>query len=635
LEQLLYLFDILKPYDLWFILLFTVLFIYLLVQKYLNRVYAWFVDNTTTLVWIFGTIAVVSGLAGYWISEKSTGLEIVNNTVSLFVFNWAEDDSFILDIAKFAAMMTVSMGAFSLYLKQKINTSKVQQVQRESYKLLLGLGKQNSSFLTSIDKKEYAKVLIVELNNANHAIEHFQGSGCAVLVDNAKEAIKEIDLGKMEYTLISTGDDRQNIALAMEMLDKCREGKDKKIFTRIENHNMKNLFNQYILDSSENVEVHAYSLYENMAKELFNQHSILGMQEKIIKSSESFNIVLVGSSELAIELIYFIAILSNLPEENRLTLYLIDPKAEKFYEKVKKLFANIERIPHLNVIPLELDSEGSDFYKDEVWYKENLTNIFIATEDENRNIDIAITLQNSTYLKKIVKGSFKTKLFFAVYDNLGLRERIDKNKELFENFYTFGDIKSASDTKIIIDESLDVVAKLIHSEYLKKYRDAKHLDIKALNKEWLAKETMNAHKRESNRAQALHIDTKLIALGLKRVDSSKSIEELLISNNEKFKIFSESEKEDINFPESFDSLLKKLARSEHNRWNTFHYLKGWEYEAEWPNKADSDKAKKHACLRPFSEFDTQKSKETYEYDLDSILNIPEYLAMTRFELVEI
>jgi len=605
-------------------------------KKFLNILYVFFVDHRKTIIKTFAAITAVFGFFGYLISEKSTSLEIINNTISLFVFNWADDDSWILDIAKLSAIFTVFSGVFSLYLTQTINRFNVKQVQKTPYTLLLGLGKQNSSFLASESvKKEYDKILIVESDSTNPAIERFQKHGCAVFVENAREAIKSLDLIEMENAIISTGSDRQNIAIAMEILDKCTEGNDKKIFTRIENHNMKNLFNQNILESNEKVEIHAYSLYENMVKELFSQHTVLGLQNKIIKTNESYNIVLVGTSELAIEIIYFVSILSNLPEENILNLYLVDAKAKKFYEKVKKLFAGIEHIPHLNIIPLELDADTLAFYKDKVWNKTNLTNIFIATEDENSNIDIAITLQNTTYLKKIVKDIFKTKVFFAVYDNLGLRDRIDEDKKLFSNFYTFGDIKSASDTKNLIDESLDIVAKLIHSDYLAEDPEIKNIDIQVLNKKWLSKKEMNAHKRDSNRAQALHIDTKLIALGLKKVPSDKSTEELMKLNTEKFSVFSDVEKKEKKFPDTFDTLLKKLARSEHDRWNTFHYLKGWEYEEEWENKKDSDKAKKHACLRPFSEFDTEESEETYKYDLDAILNIPKYLALTKYKLVEI
>ncbi|HIQ27260.1 MAG TPA: hypothetical protein EYH42_02000 [Sulfurovum sp.] len=411
-------------------------------KKTINKVYVFFVDHRNTIIKTFAAITVMFGLLGYCISAKSTGLEVINNTISLFVFNWADDDSMMLDIAKLSAIFTVFSGMFSLYVTQTINSLNVKQVQKKPYILLLGLGKQNRSFLASDSvKKDYSKILIIESDSTNPDIERFQKYGSSVIVDNAKEAIKSLDLTMMENAIISTGSDGQNIAISMVLLDLCIKGKNKKIFTRIENHNMKNLFNQNILESNEKVEIHAYSLYENMVKELFSRHTILGLQEKIIKTNESYNIVLVGTSELAIEIISFLSILSNLPEENIINIYLIDLESKKFYEKIKKLFAKIENIPHLNIIPFELDADTSEFYTDKVWDKINLTNIFIATEDENRNIDIAITLQNNTYLKRIVKDTFRTKVFFAVYNNLGLRDKINGDKKLFSNFYTFGDIK--------------------------------------------------------------------------------------------------------------------------------------------------------------------------------------------------
>lgn len=83
------------------------------------------------------------------------------------------------------------------------------------------------------------------------------------------------------------------------------------------------------------------------------------------------------------------------------------------------------------------------------------------------------------------------------------------------------------------------------------------------------------------------------------------------------------------FPKTFDILFNELARAEKNRWNAFHYLKGWQY-----NKNLDKKAKKHDCLMPIEDFKTDRIKNTYKYDLLSLLNIPKYLAYSGYEIIE-
>ncbi|NPA27476.1 MAG: hypothetical protein GXN91_00295, partial [Epsilonproteobacteria bacterium] len=363
-----------------------------------------------------------------------------------------------------------------------------------------------------------------------------------------------------------------------------------------------------------------YSLEDILIKDMFKNHTILGNFEDLISTNKAYNIAIVGDSLLAIGLIYHIAILSNLPNENRLNLYLINKDATKFLDRVKKQFSNIERIGHLNLIAYELDSNSLSFYKDMIWKKENLTNIFIVDDDESKNLDIAINLQDTTYPLESAKDKLKTKIIFAIYNDLGISQKIDKNQGVFRSFYTFANLKKVINSKNIIDEELDLIAKLIHFSYL----GEKEIDKEKLNQKWLE---LDFFKRDSNRAQALHIDIKLLALGLKKQKSSKPLKELLTINQKIFKETIKIEEKDKEFPKEFNTLLSKLARAEHNRWSAFHYLNGWDY-----CKSRDDKAKRHNCLLPFSRFTTKEQKETYRYDIDSIQNIPIYLAHAGYEI---
>jgi hypothetical protein len=74
-------------------------------------------------------------------------------------------------------------------------------------------------------------------------------------------------------------------------------------------------------------------------------------------------------------------------------------------------------------------------------------------------------------------------------------------------------------------------------------------------------------------------------------------------------------------------MFEKLIRTEHNRWDAFHYLNDWKY-SEKTNKAKRE----HNCLMPLCEFKKPELQLTVIYDIYAILYIPNYLANAGYEI---
>jgi hypothetical protein len=561
------------------------------------------------------------GLWGYMVHPDVNGARVIIKTFGLFAFSLENTPNILLIIAEFFATVTIFFGVAILFFKDFIDRWTIMLLQKAPYTLLIGLGEQNSIFLDQLQDSD-TSVLVIESDSNNSHIEDFKSRGIGVIIAKAEDALSKLNLNQLQNCIVSTGNDRRNIAIGLLLMDKLNE-KHQKLFVRIENRDLSVLFKQKVIESHNNVDIITYSLYENMAKALFGKHTVLGLQSDIVDSNKTFSTVVVGSSPLAVELIYQLAMLSTLPNENKFRLHLVAPDATRFYAKLQKLFTGITKIPHLSIKCTDLAYDDIAFYQDKVWNSRSLTNIIIATEDEEQNIDIAINLQDTTYLDKSTKGTLKTKVLFALYHDLGLGKAIDENKDVFANFYSFASMMEAASPESLIDEELDMTAKLINNNYT----GGDEVNIDVLNEKWM---TLSAHDKGSNKAQALHIDTKLVALGLKKQKSDKALSALIRSNTDMLQKIVPKEEISIDFPKKFDTLLSRVARSEHNRWNTFHYLNGWEY-----NKKRDDKAKRHPCLLPFSQFDTDDLKETYQYDVSALVNIPIYLAHAGYELVEL
>jgi len=576
--------------------------------------------NKKALLFASVVLTLFFGVWGYMIHPDVNGARVIIKSFGLFAFVLENNPNVQLVIAEFFATVTVFLGIAILFFKDFIDRWTVQLQQKTPYILLIGLGEQNSTFLDQLQDDD-TSVLVIESDSNNGNIEHYKGRGFGVIVEKAEDALSTLNLEQLKNCIISTGNDRRNIAIGLLLVDKL-DDKHQKLFVRIENRDLSVLFKQEVIKSQNNVDIITYSLYENMAKALFGKHTVLGLQPEIIESDKTFSTVVVGSSLLAVEIVYQLAVLSTLPNENKFTLHLVAPDAKQFYAKVQKLFTGITKIPHLSVKCTELAYDDIAFYENKIWNSRNLTNVIIATEDEEQNLDIAINLQDTTYLQKSTKGTLKTKVLFALYHNLGLGKAIDKNKDSFANFYAFGSMKEASSPENLIDERLDLIAKLINNDYI----GSDELAIDSLDEKWME---LSVHKKDSNKAQALHIDTKLVALGLKKQKSNRELQVLIKYNTDIVENIILQQERSMDFPEKFDTLLSRLARSEHDRWNAFHYLNGWEHD-----KNRDDKVKRHPCLLPFSQFDTDDLKGTYKYDVSGVLNIPIYLAHAGYELVE-
>jgi len=586
-------------------------------------------------------LAFFLGLWGFSTIEDGKKFSILHSivlTLGLFVFEWIDyKNSPILDIASILAIGATSFGLFSIFFSKHFNNWHIKRIQKKPYELLIGLSEQNIALL----EKSYSgkPTIIIEKDKDHTHIEYFKERGFGVKALDANKAIWLLDLTCVTRVVISTSNDRKNIALGKQLLNFIKENKkqDEKrsIYVSIGNRDLSVLFKQNVISNDDNINtnVFAFSLYENMAKKLFLEHSILGYQSKIIKDSEKFSMIVVGDSDLALEIVYHLAFLSTLPNENPLVLHLIDANASQFKCKIEKTFPNINLISHLSIEVTDIDNETLEFYQDKLWECENLTNIFIATKNEEKNLEIALNLQDTTYVKAIGHKRFKTKVLFALYHNLGLGEEINNNIDTFANFFTFGNIEETSTREILFDEDLDYIAKLIHLNY----RGVKEIDRDEMYNNWIG---TSPHKRDANKTQALHIDIKLLAFGLKKIKvKRKNLADRLKNNREIFEHkleHSQEIKEELAsykldyFPKNFtERYIDSVARSEHNRWNAFHYLNGWSH-----NFVRNDEAKEHLCLLPLEVF-PDEIKETYQYDLASVYNIPEYLAHAGYELVEI
>lgn len=520
-------------------------------------------------------------------------------------------------LAKVLFLLATIFGLMVVFFVNALNRMFVWLIQKGDYDLVVGYGKQNQALLTKNWGKD--KTIIVDVYLDDCSKQAIQKKGFAFKQVRGSVAVDELQLKNLKKCIISIGSDSNNIDVATQLLAKLDNKKNRKIFIHIENRDLTVLFKQSVIVTNNTNDIIPYSVNALFVQDLFNKHSLLGLQGDIIKGSKDYASIVVGESNLAIEIVYYLASIAHLPNQNTHFLYCVGPQSEKFIARIRQKFNGIDHIAQLSLIGISLDYGNLDFYLSDVWQQQNLTNIFIATGDDDRDLDVAINLQDTTYTKQSAENTLKTKVLFAMSKNSTMAQNINDNKALFKNFYSFANWDGVICRENIIANKVDKLAKLIHHIYM----NDKDADIE---EQW---SNLLLDKKDSNRFQAAHLDVKLLALGLKKMPSNDTQENLLEQNIKilKTKIDYDKLSKDVENkiypPKAFDNLATKLARAEHNRWCASNYLSGWQYDK---NGSGSNKAKLHNCLLPVEDFDTDATKSTYCYDLNSVVSIAKYLS---------
>jgi len=602
-----------------------------------NKLLFLYSQKKLVLFTLFVLVALFSAIGFADSVNKNSFLEGLNKTAALFVLNYPADNSPYLELAKFFAILFDVYGLSLLFFSNFSNRLIIYFAQKKPYSLLAGTSSQNQYLLKQWDNPD--SLLVLAKNEKPHTIDALKKRGFGVLTSTTRDSINALDFKKLEHCIISSDDDLQNISLALTLFDQASNADSHGVVhVRLDNRDLAVLFRQDLMNKSSSrsqMELVSYSLNALITKQLFSEYSILGRQQQLLKTNEDWSTIVIGSSLLSMEIIYYLASTAHFPEQNHLTIYCLDKNADAFCTRLEKTFPGIGKIPHLSIKALNADHESLAFYKGDHWQTRNLANIIIATDDEELNLDIAVKLQDITFLKETTTDTFKTNVLFALYNDVALGERINSDTGIYKHFYSFANLSKVLTKQNVLDEKLDAIAKRIHYDYITA-NNVEDVSPEFINKAWIQ---ASYHDKESSRSQAAHIDSKLLALGLAKKKSAKKLAVLLknnqsiLENKIRDRDISDKQLHDFKtdyFPKSFDTLFHKLARSEKNRWNAFHYLKGWEYD-----KNLNKQAKKHDCLMPVEAFKTERVKMTYQYDLLALLNIPRYLALAGYEIVEV
>ncbi len=594
---------------------------------------------------LLATLAIIFDTYGFMQdAHKFEPIMIAKALVQSFV-DLPSDENFFLVFGKLLWILAFMSAAASLFLKEWSYKQLISSIQEAKHTAIIGINEFEYNYISSLEKKN----TIVYNINKHSAGASLKENDFAVKDVSMSTILDNLKIKNMKISVISLGKDRDNVNTAFDIISHYLESKctnHLRLIVRIESREMTSLFrSNAIFESNEykasKIEIKTYSFFEECATKLFDDNFIDGDDNKIINSNDEYSIIIAGDGELAKKIVYEAAKIAHLPNENILNIYLLSSQADRLLESLIKNHTHLES-PTLKIHTKLLSHEKATYFSDDIWHIKNLTNAIICYDDEDLNLEITAALQSRTFLRE---KELTTKILFGVFNQGSIAKIIAEDTLQYKNFIPFGSSELILTKESIFDDTNNLIAKFINYAYWGlteegAYRPNNRLGthMKRINDKWFS----TTHSDQlSSLAQAKHIKMKLKALGLTSFPSSKPTEELLAKNRiileSKFSIDYQG---NYAFPESFNStLFDKMIRMEHNRWDAYHFLNGWEYKHylnEKPLKEQMKSIKLHNCLLPIEEFritkfiedDSKRDQELVtliEWDIYSFMYLPNYL----------
>lgn len=510
--------------------------VYRKIRKYVN-IYM-ILKNKNKISAGFAVLTVVLATTGFYMKCWKGELSLLNvfasflNSLKLFVLDFPKDNddlNVLIILGIIFALITISFTVIVHLVKNSINKYRIESIFRKDHIAIFGLGEATTSFLNSYaGEKQKKDIAIIESDPNNNKLEELRKKGVGVFVGDSlsDKTLDLLNFKTMKYAIIAMGNDRINIELAEKIIHKYVEKKietEIKLIIHIQNRDLDTLFHQKFMydglkkDEAKNakIDVKTFSFFNEAAEGLFEEHRIDGDSDTYIKSNKKFKSILIGNGEFVKSVIYQMALNSHLPNENEHIVYIVDRYADNQLVKIKKYLYYREETSTFKIVAVNIDKNSLEYFEHHIWHEEDVVNVIIAYDVEDKNFNLAIDLFNRTYLSKVMDKQYIPKILFAIYDQSLLNDIIIDNEDVFKHFYTFGNSEKALSYNNLVEEENDFIARLINSDYGNVYNPVGLLYEKEKTKaEW--HDSARYSDKLSNIAQAKHIDMKLKAMGLKR-----------------------------------------------------------------------------------------------------------------------
>ncbi|MEN3033488.1 MAG: hypothetical protein ABDH18_00670 [Aquificaceae bacterium] len=474
------------------------------------------------LIFVIILITNIYGLL-LWIREnrelKDTlgiFLSIVYYTLQVFTIESLPEgaDNIYLKISKTLAptlFIALSAGALIGFFIDRLRLFWASHFYREHW-IVCGLSEATVNLIEAL-KKSGKKVIVLEENGENPHITYCKTAGIPYLISDSSVLISEksldraLGVGRSAGMFLIFEEDLKNIHMSQAVASQINA--DYKTFVHIVDYSLKHHYDKTSRWIGK-VEVSYINLYEEMARSLFLRVPL----DQGVNRVEKPWIIIIGTSEAGLALLWQAFKYKVYPGEKRLRLTLVGPKAQEIKEFVDSRFVmdgmNLFSALGFDLEVLQKRYELINSSQDLGIGEEKPQAIILCTQEDTQTERLrrelsaekgvkVISLYSQHYMQGEGEHSFN--MYSLAVSSLLNRNELDKMAELCHLSYL------RAFFNIPVDSLWEVDAELRKEKYREEL-DMKSSEKPAINL-W---ENLSEVYRNSNRNLADHIWEKLRAI---------------------------------------------------------------------------------------------------------------------------
>lgn len=486
---------------------------------------------------------------------------------------------------------------------------------RGGHIVILGYNANSSILVKNLKQEGYSLAVVVEHLSMEDR-EYLNNEGIAYFIGHYSNPIhyKKCGIKKCKYVILFHEDDSINLDYYISIKDFLNTHHTSKtpIKVLVHLHHVKSvqLYERLINKEPAAIKSRFFNSYQLIAEKMLSDYPLYKGYEEQLRTVDgnSLHLVFIGFGKLNQQIAYQALNRTHFITKQPLQISVLDRNIEQVKKEWESLAPNADKMAKMVFTKIDLSNESLR----KVFHNRAFEGTHIFVSLKNDFLDMIEGLE----LAQIFPNA---PVYIKMNDGLLISKWLHEHEEEFKYVQRYAYAREVLNSDYVLNEKLMTLAKNAHENY-QQLREA-------LNQEPLKSwDQLDLFKQESNRYQLLHESTKLMLIQLKKVAlTDHTYKEVILTKNE--------------FDKYIEPFIESLAEVEHERWNAFHYLRGWDtlYEVT-PEQTKKEKEKLHGCLVSWQELDdvSLKAQVDYKsYDRDSIKNLYEYTLAQGYGLVKI
>lgn len=450
------------------------------------------------------------------------------------------------------------------------------------------------------------KVLVVGQDIGDVGIVSALQSGASVLIGDlgSQRTLRRASVSRAAYFISAADDDTANVGAYFRVAEIMRDGSitlpaHLKVFIHIADPQLRVSLRQWPLSYKGDPKpprAGVFSVFDNSARLLLHNHPLdyVGIRED---DERAVQVVIIGLGRMGEAVLIRAAQAGHYANGRRLRATVIDLQASKREILFRSRYPNFHEVCDAEF--LTLDAEEPSTLKriaDLCSEPNSVTTVVVAVDRDTQALSLASSLTDYTSLNVPIRIRLNEGSGLAFLTTFS-----DGARGPSRQITTFGSFREACARGTLIDEELDVMARAMHEDYVRRRRQDRNVSSDDRNlRDW---EHLDDDLLESNRQQADHIPVKARAIGCHIVPRNNQDPGTLVVE------LSEHE-------------VKLLGKMEHQRWMAERYLAGW---VAGPLNYDKR-------MNPYLVDWKELPPDIQQYDLDFARILPGILELVGLEL---